>query len=57
MTEKSFEALQAEVDKAVAAAEKFAVEESPYPNPAEVMDDVYCGWVEDDRGLVRIGKV
>jgi len=55
LAEKSFEALQAEVDRAVAAAEKFAVEDSPYPNPAEVMDDVYCGWVEDEKGLKRIG--
>jgi pyruvate dehydrogenase E1 component alpha subunit len=55
LTEKSFEAIQAEVDRAIAAAEKFAVEESPYPNPAEVMDDVYCGWVEDAKGLKRIG--
>ena len=54
LTEKSFEALQAEVDKAVAAAEKFAVVDSPYPDPAEVMDDVYCGWVEDAKGLKRI---
>ena len=55
LTEKAFEVLQAEVDKAVATAEKFAVEDSPYPNPAEVMDDVYCGWVEDAKGLKRIG--
>ena len=55
VTEKSFEVLQAEVDKAIAAAEKFAVEDSPYPNPSEVMDDVYCGWVEDAKGLKRIG--
>ena len=55
MTEKSFNALQAEVDKAIAEAEKFAVEESPYPDPSEVMDDVYCGWVETEKGLKRIG--
>jgi len=53
LTEGSFAALQAEVDKALAAAEKFAIEDSPYPNPSEVMDDVYCGWVEGEKGLVR----
>ena len=53
LTEKAFEALQAEVDAALAAAEKFAVEESPYPDPSEVMDDVYAGWVEGERGLRR----
>lgn len=56
MTEKSFNALQAEVDKAIADAERFAVEESPYPDPSEVMDDVYCGWVETEKGLVRTDK-
>ena len=54
LTEESFAALQGEVDKAIAAAEKFAVEDSPYPNPSEVMDDVYVGWVEGPKGLVRI---
>jgi pyruvate dehydrogenase E1 component alpha subunit len=54
VTEESFAALQGEVDKAIAAAEKFAVEDSPYPNPSEVMDDVYVGWVEGPKGLVRI---
>jgi pyruvate dehydrogenase E1 component alpha subunit len=54
LTEEAFAALQGEVDKAIAAAEKFAVEESPYPNPSEVMDDVYVGWVEGPKGLVRI---
>jgi len=56
LTEQAFDALQAEVDRVLAAAEKFAVEDSPYPNPAEVMDDVYCGWVEGERGLVRTNK-
>jgi pyruvate dehydrogenase E1 component alpha subunit len=53
LTGESFAALQGEVDKAIAAAEKFAVEESPYPAPSEVTDDVYVGWVETPKGLVR----
>ena len=53
LTEDAFEALQKKVDEAIAAAERFAVEESPYPDPSEVLDDVYCGWVETEKGLVR----
>jgi len=53
LTDKAFAALQAQVDAAIAAAEKFAVVESPDPDPSEVYDDVYAGWVEGERGLVR----
>jgi len=53
LTEKSFQKLQAEVDKTLAEAEKFAIEDSPWPDPSEVMDDVYAGWVEGPRGLER----
>ena len=53
LTDKAFSKIQAEVDAAIAAAEKFAVEESPYPDPSEVLDDVYCGWIETPKGLVR----
>ena len=54
LSEKAFASLQAEVDAAIAAAEKFAVVESPDPDPSEVYDDVYYGWVEGPKGLVRI---
>jgi pyruvate dehydrogenase E1 component alpha subunit len=54
LTEKSLAALQAEVDAALAAAEKFAIEDSPYPDPSELYDDVYAGWVETDKGLVPL---
>ena len=53
LTEEAFEKLQVEVDEAVAEAERFAVEESPYPDPSEVLDDVYAGWIETEKGLVR----
>jgi len=53
LTEDAFEAVQKEVDSAIADAERFAVEESPYPDPSEVLDDVYAGWVETEKGLVR----
>ena len=54
LTEKAFQTLQAEVDKTLAEAEKFAIEDSPYPDPSEVMDDVYAGWVEGEHGLERL---
>jgi len=54
LTEEGFAALRAEVDAEIAAAEKFALQDSPYPDPSEVMDDVYAGWVEGERGLVRL---
>jgi len=53
LTKKQFDKLQREVDAAIAAAETFAVEQSPYPDPSEVLDDVYCGWIETEKGLVR----
>ncbi|MGB3087337.1 MAG: thiamine pyrophosphate-dependent dehydrogenase E1 component subunit alpha [Phycisphaerae bacterium] len=53
LTEEEFAALQADVDAAIEEAEKFAVEESPYPDPSGVCDDVYVGWAEGERGLVR----
>jgi len=56
LTKKAFDQLQGEVDAAIAAAEKFAVEESPYPDPSGVCDDVYVGWVEGERGLERINR-
>ena len=56
LTKPAQAALQAEVDQAIAEAEKFAVVDSPYPNPSELLDDVYVGWVEDAKGLVRIDK-
>ncbi|MEA3368633.1 MAG: thiamine pyrophosphate-dependent dehydrogenase E1 component subunit alpha, partial [Planctomycetota bacterium] len=53
LTQAAFDRLQAEVDSGIADAERFAVEESPYPDPSEVLDDVYCGWIETEKGLVR----
>ena len=54
LSEKDFQDLQAAVDKELAEAEKFAIEESPYPKPEELLEDVYAGWVEDERGLHRV---
>ena len=53
LTEDAFTKLQATVDQEIADAETYAVEESPYPDPSEVLDDVYCGWIETKKGLVR----
>lgn len=53
LTAQEFERLQAEVDQALIEAETFAVEHSPYPDPAELYDDVYAGWRYTDRRIVR----
>ncbi len=45
--------IQAEVDAEIAAAERFALEESEYPDPAELYEGVFSGWIEGETGLVR----
>jgi TPP-dependent pyruvate/acetoin dehydrogenase alpha subunit len=45
------DAVQAEVAAQMAAAEKFALEESPYPDPSELTVDVYADWREGPLGL------
>jgi len=47
------EAIQKEVDEEMVEAERFALEESPYPDPSELHEDVYKGWIEGPMGLVR----
>jgi len=56
MTREEVDTLRADVDAAIEEAEKFAVEESPYPDPSGVCDDVYAGWIEGERGLERINR-
>ena len=45
--------VEAEVTAEMAAAERFALEESPYPDPSELYEDVYAGWIKGPKGLVR----
>ncbi len=45
--------IQDEVDREMMEAEQFALEESPYPDPSEVYEDVYAGWTQGEMGLVR----
>jgi pyruvate dehydrogenase E1 component alpha subunit len=54
MTQQEVDALQAQVDREIAEAEKFALEESSYPPASELCDDVYVGWRSGPRGLERI---
>jgi len=54
MTNEEIDGLQKEVDRELAEAEKFALEESPYPDPGEVYEDVYKGWVKGKYGLEKI---
>lgn len=43
--------IQAEVDAEMVEAEHFALEESPYPDPSELTQDVYAEWREGPLGL------
>ena len=54
MTQDQIDAQQSEVDQEMAAAEKFALEDSEYPSPDELFDDVYTGWKQGPMGLERI---
>jgi len=51
MPEAESDRVQAEVNAEMAAAERFALEESPYPDPSELTEDVYAGWREGPLGL------
>jgi TPP-dependent pyruvate/acetoin dehydrogenase alpha subunit len=51
MTVDEMDAVGAEVDAEMAEAERFALEESPYPDPSELTEDVYAGWREGPLGL------
>jgi pyruvate dehydrogenase E1 component alpha subunit len=53
-TEDEMTALHQQVEREIAAAEHFALEESPYPDPAELYDDVFVEWRQGARGLERI---
>lgn len=44
------------VEEEMAAAEKFALEESPYPDPSTLLEDVYAEWIEGKYGLEPIRK-
>lgn len=52
LTDDEVAAVQAEVDGEIAEAEEFALG-SPYPDPAELTEDVYANWKEGPLGLER----
>jgi len=54
MTAAAIEAVQKEVDEEMARAEHFALEESPYPDPSQLYEDVYFGWTKGKYGLEKI---
>ena len=56
MTEAEVEALQKEVDAEMAEAEDFALNQSPYPDPDTLLEDVYAEWMEGTYGLEPIRK-
>jgi TPP-dependent pyruvate/acetoin dehydrogenase alpha subunit len=51
MTKGEIAEVQAEVDAEMVEAERFALEESPYPDPSELTQDVYTEWREGPIGL------
>lgn len=51
MSASEIDAVQAEVAAEMAEAEKFALEQSPYPDPSELTVDVYADWREGPLGL------
>lgn len=54
MTDDEMDQVESEVDAEMTEAEKFALEESEYPKPEAVYEDVYAGWVQGKYGLERI---
>jgi len=56
LTTNEIEAIHREVEAEMREAEKFALEESPYPDPATLLEDVYAGFIEGPLGLVPIAS-
>jgi len=54
VTEEKVGALQQEVDEELTEAERFALEESPLPDPSELYQDVYTGYVQGPWGLEKV---
>jgi TPP-dependent pyruvate/acetoin dehydrogenase alpha subunit len=51
MSEAECDEVEAEVAREMAEAERFALEESRYPDASELTEDVYAGWREGPLGL------
>jgi TPP-dependent pyruvate/acetoin dehydrogenase alpha subunit len=56
MSAEESERLQAEVDGEMVEAERFALDESPYPDPSELTEDVYAEWREGPLGLEPVDR-
>ncbi len=54
MTAAEFEDLQDKVDQDMEEAAQFSLDESPYPDPSELYEDVYKGWIEGKMRLERV---
>ena len=42
------------MDRELAEAEDFALNQSPYPDPSTLLEDVYAEWIEGKYGLEPI---
>jgi pyruvate dehydrogenase E1 component alpha subunit len=56
LTQAEVDAVQKDVDQEMAAAEDFAINQSPYPDPSTLLEDVYAEWIEGTYGLEPIKK-
>ena len=54
MTREEVDVLEKEVDVEMAEAEDFSLNQSPYPDPATLLEDVYAEWIEGKYGLEPI---
>jgi len=54
LTREEIETLESEVDAEMSEAEDFALNQSPYPDPATLLEDVYAEWIEEKYGLEPI---
>jgi pyruvate dehydrogenase E1 component alpha subunit len=49
-------AVQGEVDREMAEAEDFALNQSPWPDPSTLLEDVYAEWIEGRYDLEPVKK-
>ncbi len=55
ISEEEFERIDAEVAAEVEEAERFALESESLP-PEKLYEDVYCGWIQTEMGIVPEGS-
>jgi TPP-dependent pyruvate/acetoin dehydrogenase alpha subunit len=54
LTAEEVTQIDLDVQKELREAEDFALNQSPDPDPAALLEDVYAGYIEGDLGLLRL---